>query len=134
MKKIICIFSLLASIAAFAHEGHDNVPGAQVSKMVPPGQVKATSHMFVEVKEEKGTIKVLIFDHEKKDIPLSDLKLEGSIKFPRKQKAETVKFQPAGNMFEAKIDTKNSYRYTLDLKVTHSGKVENLSFNIEPQQ
>ena len=134
MKKIICIFTLLASIAAFAHEGHDNVPGAQVSKMIPPGQVKTTSHMFVEVKEEKGTVKVLIFDHEKKDIPLSDLKIEGSVKFPRIPKAETVKFQAAGNMFEAKVDAKSSYRYTLDLKVTHSGKVENMSFNIEPQQ
>jgi hypothetical protein len=135
MKKLIILVALTMSFClAQAHEGHDNVPGAQISKMVPPGQVKATSHMFVELKEEKGTVKVLVFDHDKNDIPTKDVGIVASVKFPRKSKSEKVDFAPVGNMFEAKIDAKNSHRYTIDMTVTHGGKPEKMSFNIEPQQ
>jgi hypothetical protein len=135
MKQLLISAVLFLTISiVHAHEGHDNVPGAQVSKMVPPGQVKATSHMYVEVKEEKGTVKILVFDHDKKDIPTKDVGIVALVKFPRKPKPEKVDFLPVDNMFEAKIDAKNSHRYTLDLTVTHSGKPEKMSFNIEPQQ
>lgn len=135
MNKLFIFTSLILSFGlALAHEGHDKVPGSQISKMVPPGQVKTTSHMFVEVKEEKGIVKVLVFDHDKKDIPPTDLKIAGSVKFPRKPKAEKIEFAPVGNMFEAKVDAKNSHRYTLDMTVSHAGKSEKMSFNIEPQQ
>ncbi len=141
MKQLILSAALFLAIGtAHAHEGHDNVPGAQTSKMSPPGQVKTTSRMFIEVREEKGTVKLLAFEHDKKDLKLSelnppaDLKIVGSVKFPKKSKAEEVKFLPSGNLFEAKIDAKNSYRYTLDLILTFSGKSEKVSFNIEPQQ
>lgn len=135
MKQLLISAVLFFTISiVHAHEGHDNVPGAQVSKMVPPGQVKATSHMYVEVKEEKRTVKILVFDHDKKDIPTKDVGIVASVKFPRKPKPEKVDFLPVDNMFEAKIDAKNSHRYTLDLTVTHSGKPEKMSFNIEPQQ
>ncbi len=132
-------FFLLAALIfssglAQAHEGHDKVPGAQISKMIPPGQVKTTSHMFVEVREEKGTVKVLVFDHDKNDIPTKDVGIVASVKFPRKPKSEKVDFVPVGNLFEAIIDAKNSHRYTLDMTVTHDGKPEKMSFNIEPQQ
>lgn len=135
MNKILIFAALIMSFgAAQAHEGHDKVPGAQISKMVPPGQVKTTSHMFVEVKEEKGTVKVLVFDHDKNDIPTKDVGIIASVLFPRKSKPEKVNFAPVGNMFEAKIDAKNSHRYTLNMTVTHGGKPEKMSFNIEPQQ
>lgn len=130
---IITTLTVLLGIA-HAHEGHDKVPGAQISKMVPPGQVQVTSHMYVEVKEEKGTVKVLVFDHDKKDIPTKDVGIVASVKFPRKSKSEKVDFIPVENMYEAKIDAKNSHRYTLDMTVTHGGKLEKMSFSIEPQQ
>lgn len=134
MNKLIIFITLILSLeVVMAHEGHFNVPGVQISKMIPPGQVKATSNLFVEVKEEKGIVKVLIFDHDKKDIPLNDLKITGLVKFPRKTKTEEAKFIAKDNMFEAKIDAKHSHRYTLELTVTFAGKTEKMNFNIEPQ-
>lgn len=135
MKKLFTFVILIMTTGFIqAHEGHDKVPGAQISKMVPPGQVKTTSHMFVEVKEEKGTVKVLVFDHDRNDIPTKDVGIVASVKFPRKSKSEKVDFKVVGNMFEAQVDAKNSHRYTLDMTVTHGGKSEKMSFNIEPQQ
>ncbi|GEM_PF-2350626 len=134
MNKLFIFTALILSFQmSRAHEGHDKLPSAQISKMVPPGQVKMTPHLFVEVKEEKGTVKVLVFDHDKKDIPTKEVVIAAFIKFPRGSKSEKVNFYPVDNMFEAKIDAKNTHRYILNMTVSYGGKSEKMTFNIEPQ-
>lgn len=115
-----------------AHEGHDKVPNAQIAKMSPPGIVKTTSELFIEVQEINGKIRILIYDHDKKDIPPNELALTGVVKYPRKHPVQKVGFSTVDSFFETKIDSKGSHRYTLELEVIFRGKKIPLSFNIEP--
>ncbi|MBN8538931.1 MAG: hypothetical protein J0L82_00990 [Deltaproteobacteria bacterium] len=132
MKQLI-IFSaiFLALGVASAHEGHDKTPGALAAPH--GGLVKGTDHIYLELVTESGGIKIYPLNHDTKPIPVADVKLEGKMSVPRKNKAETVKFTVDGDHFVAKVDAKGAHRYDLDITVTHGGKAEKLKFSVEPQ-
>ena len=114
-----------------AHEGHHDIPGEVASKM--QGQVKSTKELFVEVKEEKGKLKVLIFDHDRKNIDPSQIKLQGTVQLPKQKKKESLKFEVHEGLFVAQVTAPKTHRYSLQLKVGYQSENETLNYNIEPE-
>ncbi len=135
MKKAISYLSIFLAFGfsseLLAHEGHDKTPGALAAPH--GGVVKGTDHIYLELVTESGGIKIYPLDHATKAVPFTDVKLEGKMSVPRKNKAEIIKFTVDGDHFAAKVDTKGAHRYDLNIKVTHGGKTENLKFSVEPQ-
>lgn len=131
MKKMAFLLSLFIGFAATAHEGHDKSPG----QIAAPhgGVVQGTSHIYLELVSQSGGIQIFPFDHEMKPVLPKDVKIEGTMTLPKKNKSEAVKFSQDGEGFVSKIDAKGTHRYTLDVLVTHEGKKEKVKFNVEPQ-
>lgn len=132
MRQLILFAAMfLALDVAVAHEGHDKTPGTLAAPH--GGVVKGTDHIYLELVAESAGIKIYPLDHETKAIPVADIKIEGKMSVPRKNKLETVKFTVSGDHFAAKVDAKGAHRYDLDVTVTHGGKAEKLKFSVEPQ-
>lgn len=132
MKQLILLSAMFLALgAANAHEGHDKTPGALAAPH--GGLIKGTEHLFLELVVESGGIKIYPLDHDTKMIPVADVKLEGKMSIPRKNKTEAVKFTVDGDHFVAKVDAKGAHRYDLEVTVTHGGKPEKLKFSVEPQ-
>ena len=131
MKQLILAALFLAFGTAHAHEGHDKTPGALAAPH--GGQVKGTDHIYLELVSSGGEIKAYPLDHEMKPVPVADVKLDGKMSIPRKNKSEAVKFTAQADYFLAKVDAKGAHRYDLDVTITHGGKAEKLKFSVEPQ-
>lgn len=132
MKQLILSAALfLAFGAAYAHEGHDKTPGALAAPH--GGMIKGTDHIYLELVSSAGEIKAYPLDHEMKPVPVADVKIDGKMSIPRKNKSEAVKFSPQADYFSAKVDAKGTHRYDLDVTITHGGKAEKLKFSVEPQ-
>lgn len=133
MKNVLGLILALTAIqtTAFAHEGHDKTPGAIAAPH--GGIVQGTSHLYLELVSSSEGVKIYPMDHDAKAVPLSEVKLEGSVTFPKKSKAEAIKFSVEGGAFVAKVAAKGAYRYTLNLNVEHKGKKEKAKFTVEPQ-
>ena len=133
MKRVLLLTVLMFSFGiANAHEGHDKTPGLQSTR--PGGTIKGTDHIYLELVSDKDGVKLYPMDHDKKPIPLSDVKMEGKMTIPRKNKTQVLKFTAQDDHFAAKVDTKGAHRYDLEASVTHGGKSEKLKFSVEPQQ
>ncbi len=132
MKQLIIAVAMsLAVGTAYAHEGHDKTPGALAAPH--GGMVKGTDHIYLEVVSSQNEIKAYPLDHDMKPVPVADVKLDGKMSIPRKNKSEAVKFTPQADYFSAKVDPKGAHRYDLDVTITHGGKAEKLKFSVEPQ-
>ncbi len=132
MKRIILLTALIFSFGiANAHEGHDKTPGLQPTR--PGGTIKGTDHIYLELVSDKEGVKLYPMDHDKKPMPLADVKIEGKMTIPRKNKTKVLKFTAQDDHFAAKVDAKGAHRYDLDVTVTHGGKAEKLKFSVEPQ-
>lgn len=132
MKQLILFSTMFLALgSANAHEGHDKTPGALAAPH--GGIIKGTEHIYLELVTESGGVKIYPLDHDTKAIPVADVKLEGKMSVPRKNKAEAVTFAVDGDHFVAKVDAKGAHRYDLDVTVTHGGKPEKLKFSVEPQ-
>lgn len=125
------LLSFLIGLSIQAHEGHDKTPGS----MTAPhgGQLKGTSQLYVELVSDSNGFKLYVVDHELKQIPIKDVKIEGTTKLPKLVKTDKLNFKSSDSYLEAKVDAKGSHRYTADLKITYKGKTDNISFNVEPQ-
>lgn len=132
MKQIFIFLTLIFSfIIVNAHEGHDKTPGYQSSR--PGGTIKGTDHIYLELVSDQGSVKLYPMDHDKKPIPLSDIKMEGKMTIPRKNTTQVLKFTTQNDHIAAKVDAKGAHRYDLEVTVTHGGKSEKLKFSVEPQ-
>ncbi len=132
MKQLIFSAAILIAFgSAHAHEGHDKTPGALAAPH--GGLLKGTDHIYVEVVAGPDEVKAYPLDHDLKPVPVAELKLEGKMSVPRKNKSEALKFSAQGDYFSAKVDSKGAHRYDLYLSVTHGGKTEKLKFSVEPQ-
>lgn len=132
--KIIFAVTLalvLSHTAAFAHEGHDKTPGAIAAPH--GGTVQGTSQLYLELVPSADGVKIYPMDHDGKPVAISDVKLEGTATFPKKSKADLVKFAPEGDAFVSKVAAKGAHRYTLNLNVEYKGKKEKAKFTVEPQ-
>lgn len=131
IKRIIFLIVVFGSLSAFSHEGHDKTPGALAAPH--GGMVKGTDHIYLEVVSNQNEIKAYPLDHDMKPVPVADVKLDGKMLIPRKNKSEAVKFTAQADYFSAKVDSKGAHRYDLDVTITHGGKAEKLKFSVEPQ-
>lgn len=133
MKSLITtIATLIIGVSSLAHEGHDKTPGALIAPH--GGQLKGTSQLYLELVSDSSGFKIYTFNHDLKTIPTKDLKIEGSTKLPKQKKSEKLSLNVSESFLESKVDAKGSHRYTVDLKVTYSGKTESVSFIVEPQE
>lgn len=125
------IISLAFPIYGRSHEGHDKTPGA----MSAPhgGQLKESNQVHLELVSDSQGFKIYPLDHDMKSLPLKDIALEATIKFPKKTKADPIKLQTAESYFSAQVDAKGAHRYTIEVKATYNKKTEKLSFIVEPQ-
>lgn len=136
MKGIFLGLAVTLSLGSFyesgtyAHEGHDKMPGAVQAPH--GGTVKGTSHLYIELVNEASGIKLYPLTHEMASVTLKDVTIAGTAQAPKKKK-EPVKFTNADDHFEAKVDAKGAYRYTLELTTTYKGKKEKVTFQVEPQ-
>ena len=133
MKTFIAatIALVFSQAVSFAHEGHDKTPGAIAAPH--GGIVQGTSQLYLELVPSSDGVKVYPMDHDGKPVTISDVKLEGTATFPKKSKADQVKFAPEGDAFVAKVAAKGAHRYTLNLNVEYKGKKEKAKFTVEPQ-
>ena len=133
MKSVITVLAiLLTGLSTFSHEGHDKTPGALTAPH--GGQIKGTSQLYVELVSDASGFKLYTVDHDLKAIPVKDVKIDGSVKFPKKKQSDKLALNVSESFLESKVNAKGSHRYTVDLKVTYKGKTEGVSFNVEPQE
>lgn len=139
--KITLLTLALISVFSFsvnAHEGHNHGPGqVQPTK---GGVVLKAKKFFLEV---VGTNSLVMFYPLKKTnpksqvlsaIPLNEVKLSATFKLPRGHKKESIKLSAHGDHFMGSIDAKKSHRYEVVVDIVYAGEVEQLTFQIEPQE
>ena len=133
MKKLLILSLMFVALSQVsrAHEGHDKTPGAVSAPH--GGVVKGTSQLYLELVVEAGGVKIFPLSHELVALPLKDLSLKGTVKFPKSKTGQLLKFESGADSFSSSIEAKGAYRYTLDLSITYKGKTELLSFQVEPQ-
>ncbi len=124
------IFLILMVTLGYAHEGHDKMPGAVQAPH--GGTVKGTSQLYIELVNEASGIKLYPLTHEMAPVAPKEVTIVATVQAPKKKK-EAVKFTVADDHYEAKVDAKGAYRYTLELTTTYKGKKEKVVFQVEPQ-
>lgn len=143
MKSIIFVFAVTLGLGSlgslhfghfgnesYAHEGHDKTPGA--IEALEGGVVQGTSQLYLELVGGASGIKLFARTHDQAKVLPSELKLLGTAQAPKKKKVP-VKFTEVDDHYEAKVDAKGAYRYTLELTTTYKGKKEKVTFQVEPQ-
>jgi len=132
MKSIFLIVAVTLGLGSFsyAHEGHDKMPGTLQAPH--GGTVKGTSQLYIELVNEASGIKLYPLTHEMTPVVPKEVTIVATAQAPKKKK-EPVTFTSADDHFEAKVDAKGAYRYTLELTTTYKGKKEKVTFQVEPQ-
>lgn len=128
LKKIILSIVFMSSLGTFAHEGHDNVPGAL--KANHGGTVKAGKEINLEYVVSESEVKLFPMTHDGKDLPASEVKLTATVKSP-KGKAEPIKIEEKNGTFETKVDFKGAYRAELIVHAEVKGKQNLFKFQVE---
>lgn len=129
--KIGLLAALGFPSSIMAHEGHGQMPGAVSAPH--GGQVKGTDNLYLELVSGTNGFTIYVTDHDMKMIALKDVKIEGTLKLPRQSQVQRLTFVEKGQGFATTVQVKGTHRYTVDLKVTHAGKTEQVSFNVEPK-
>lgn len=135
MRKVMTLVSMFVFVlsgAVTAHEGHDHSPGLV---QAPHGGMiqKVANQYYVEVQGKGDSVKVYPLTLEMKPIPLSEISVTATSQAPKKRN-ESMKLSPTGgDAFEGTVKTKGLHRYKLELAISHKGKKELLTFQIEPQ-
>ncbi len=133
MKSLILIsITLLITTTTYSHEGHNKTPG---SISAPHGgKIKGTSQLYIELVSDSNGIKLYPMDHDLKSISPKEIKIKGTITFPKNKNKIPLSINPLELYFESKVDSKGSHRYTVELNIIYKGKTENINFNVEPQE
>lgn len=127
-RKIILSIALLGSIAAFAHEGHDNVPGA--IKANHGGTVMPGKEINLEYVVSGTEVKLYPASHEGADLTASEVKLVVKSKLPS-GKPQQIKIDSKDGTFIAKVDFKNAYRVEVNVDAEVKGKKSSFKFQVE---
>ena len=127
-KKLMLATLLLGSLNLFAHEGHDNTPGAL--KAIHGGVVKAGKENNLEYVVSGDLVKLYPISHDGKDIVASDVKISATAKLP-KGKAETLKLELKDGVYTAKVDFKGAYRIEFMVSTDNKGKQSTFKFQVE---
>lgn len=128
LAKIILSIVLLGSLSSFAHEGHDDAPGA--IKANHGGTVKAGKEINLEYVVSGTDVKLFPVGHDGKDLTAAEVKLIVTAKLP-KGKAEPVKTESKDGGFVAKVDFKTAYRIEMNVDAEVKGKKSSFKFQVE---
>lgn len=134
MKQFIVLGLVIAGLmpmCAWSHEGHNKTPGSLTAPH--GGQIKGTEHLYIEMVADAEGVKLYPLDHDLKPVAVGEVKVEGTLQLPRNKKSETLQWTPAENYYEAKVKTKGTHRYNIELKVSYKNKMDQLKFIVEPQ-
>lgn len=127
---LMAVVSLGVSQLGHAHAGHDKIPG---DVQAPHGgTIQGTSHLYLELVNDASGIKLYALTHEMTPVAPTEVSVVATAQPPKKKK-EPVKFAVVDDHFEAKVDAKKVYRYTLEITATYKGKKEKAKFQVEPQ-
>lgn len=127
-KTSILLVALLCSFNLFAHEGHDQTPGA--IKANHGGVVKAGKEINLEYVVSGSEVKLFPMSHDGKDLMTPDVKFNVTAKLP-KGKAEPVKIESIDGAFVAKVDFKTAYRIEVNVEAEVKGKKSVFKFQVE---
>jgi hypothetical protein len=129
MKKLFAIMvSSLLSISAFAHEGHDDAPGAL--KAVHGGTVKAGKEMNLEFVVSGDELKLYPVGHDGKDLSAAAVKLQATAKSPKGKEAP-LKLEPKDGALAGKVDFAGAYRVEVKVVANVGGKTDSFKFQVE---
>lgn len=128
IKKIILSILIIASIPIFAHEGHDETPGA--FKANHGGAVKAGKEINLEYVVSGAQVKLFLISHEGKDLSPNEVKLTATTQLP-KGKAEVAKLEIQDGAFVTHIDFKNTFRVEMNVSASKAGKTDTFKLQIE---
>jgi hypothetical protein len=128
LAKIILSVAVLVSMSSFAHEGHDDAPGA--IKANHGGTVKAGKEINLEYVVSGSEVKLFPVSHDGKDLTSAEVKLSVTAKLP-KGKAEVIKLDSKDGAFIAKVDFKSAYRIEMNIEADHQGKKSAFKFQVE---
>ena len=122
------LMALTLSSAAYAHEGHENAPGAL--KASHGGVVKAGEQLNLEYVVSGTQIKLYPVSHEGKDLAPSAVKISGTSKSP-KAKEENLKLTVKDGAYVGDVDFKGAYRVEMKVVAEISGKKDSFKFQVE---
>ncbi|OYZ23545.1 MAG: hypothetical protein B7Y39_04355 [Bdellovibrio sp. 28-41-41] len=128
LKKIILSIAILGSIATFAHEGHDKVPGA--IKANHGGTVMPGKEINLEYVVSGADVMLFPASHEGSDLSASEVKLNVKSKLPN-GKPKLIKLESKEGAFIAKVDFKNAYRIEMTVDTEVKGKKSSFKFQVE---
>ncbi len=127
-RKIIFAALISVSLNLFAHEGHDEAPGA--IKTNHGGTVKAGKEINLEYVVSGSEVKLYPLSHEGKDLAATEVKLLVMAKSP-KGKAETIKVDNKDGAYIAMVDFKGAYRTEVTVDADVKGKKSTFKFQVE---
>lgn len=130
IKNVIGGIAIALSAIAFAHEGHDDVPGG--AKANHGGVVKSGKEINLEYVVNGNEVILYPVSHEGKDLPAADVNITGTSKSP-KAKPEALKFTNQGGFYKANVDFKGAYRSEVNVTTEYKGKKDNFKFQVEKQ-
>ena len=119
---------IMGSLSVFAHEGHDDAPGA--IKANHGGVVKAGKVINLEYVISGSEVKLFPVNHDGKDLTAAEVKLTVTTKLP-KGKTEAIKIDSKDGIFIAKVDFKTAYRIEMSVEADVKGKKSAFKFQVE---
>lgn len=128
LKKVILAVVVMGSLSLFAHEGHDDAPGAL--KANHGGTVKAGKELNLEYVVSRTDVKLFPVSHDGKDLSESEVKLTATAK-PPKGKAEPAKVEVKDGVYVTHVDFKSAYRIEMDVTAEIHGKKSSFKFQVE---
>jgi hypothetical protein len=129
MKRLLMVMAFFVfATSAMAHEGHDETPGAL--KANHGGVVKSGKQINLEYVVAGTEVKIFPVGHKGEDLPLSTIKLSGTVKSP-KGKEEPFKLEQKDGAFLGIVDFKGAYRVEVKLEADVLGKKDNFKFQVE---
>lgn len=128
LKKIIAVTILLSSLGVFAHEGHDEAPGAL--KANHGGVVKSGKIINLEYVVKGDIVELYPASHEGKDLVATDVKLSAKAKLP-KGKPEPVSLDLKNGIYIAKANFKGAYRIEFQVEAVFNKQPSTFKFQVE---
>ena len=128
LKNLIMLVILIGSVNVFAHEGHDNAPGAL--KANHGGTVKAGKDINVEYVVAGTEVKIYPMSHDGKDLTPAEAKLVATTMAPKGKALPTTLNYKDGS-YVASVDFKGAYRIEMNVTADVKGKKDSFKFQIE---
>lgn len=128
LKKTMVSIFLLVSLNLFAHEGHNDAPGAL--KANHGGTVKAGKEINLEYVVAGNLVKIYPVSHGGQDLNQAEAKITATVKAP-KGKAESAKLEFKDGSYITTVDFKGAYRIEMNVVVEIKGRKDLFKFQVE---